>query len=400
MRRLQGESTDAALPDARLLDLPWGYDFFHAPELTAFYSVGLVSLLKDLAATLLITSMPAGKLILVRAAQDRLSLQVRTFDKISGIAVDRRRLAVATAGTQIWLLENEPALATAIAPAGRYDSCYVCRSSHVTGTIGSHEIAWADDGLWIVNTRFSCLCTLDAHYSFVPRWQPPFVSELLPEDRCHLNGLAVVDGKPRFVTCFSRTDSTSGWRRHSIGGGCLVDVIGSRVVADGLTMPHSPRVRDGQVLLLDSGTGRLVAIDPANGRVEPVAEFDAFLRGLALSGSLAFVALSKIRRLQTTLPLEGALADQEGRCGFRVIDVTSGRTVAFLEFIAGIDEIFDVQILHGARYPTVIGPATWTGTHSIAESYVLPGGRVIIMRDGGDQPSNRSDRRDPRVGRA
>ena len=66
--------------------------------------------------------------------------------------------------------------------------------------IHGHEMAWAGEELWIVNTLFSCLCTLRPEYSFVPRWKPPFISALAAEDRCHLNGLAVADGRPRYVT--------------------------------------------------------------------------------------------------------------------------------------------------------------------------------------------------------
>ena len=51
-----------------------------------------------------------------------------------------------------------------------------------------------------MNTLFSCLAGLDSRYSFVPRWRPPFISALAAEDRCHLNGLAMVDGDaPAFL---------------------------------------------------------------------------------------------------------------------------------------------------------------------------------------------------------
>ena len=91
---------------------------------------------------------------------------------------------------------HAPDIAPRVEPAGQHDACYLPRSCHVTGNIGVHELAWAGDELWVVNTRFSCLCTLDPDYSFVPRWRPPFVSALAAEDRCHLNGLAVADGGP------------------------------------------------------------------------------------------------------------------------------------------------------------------------------------------------------------
>lgn len=378
------------------LDLPWQYDFVRLPELTAFYSHSLVTLLDGLGVTLFVSSMPAGKLIVVHAVGNRLSLQVRSFEQITGIAVDRHHLAVATAGPQTWLLPNEPALAAVLAPDASYDACFVCRTAHFSGTISSHEIAWTDNGLLIANTRFSCLCSLDEHHSFVPRWQPPFVSELAPEDRCHLSGLALEGGTARYVTCFGATDSAAGWRRTVTGGGCLVDVPGVRIVADGLTMPHSPRLLGDKVFLLDSGTGRLVAADPASGRVTPVVEFGAFLRGLAFAGSLAFVGLSKMRRLRTSLALDCPLLQGDGRCGVWVIDVATARTVGFVEFVAGIDEIFDVQLLDGVRCPTVIGPATRAGSASIAGTYVLPGGRVIAAREE-DLPLAPHPARDTRV---
>ena len=82
----------------------------------------------------------------------------------------------------------------------RVDACFITRSSHYSGMINLHDIAWGNDGLWVVNSSFSCLCTLDPDYSFVPRWQPYFISELMPEDRCHLNGMAVENNMPRYVT--------------------------------------------------------------------------------------------------------------------------------------------------------------------------------------------------------
>lgn len=280
------------------------------------------------------------------AGGDSLSLQVVAFDRISGLAVERERMAVATVGTQVWFLANE---------AREGGARFECRSSLVTGEISAHEIAWGADGLWIVNTRYSCLCTPDSGRGVAPRWRPPFITELLPEDRCHLNGLAVVDGAPKYVTCFSRTDTASGWRRDP-GGGCLLDVPSSSVVLGDLTMPHSPRVHDARTFLLDSGTGRLLTVDPGSGGTQQVAKFDGFLRGLAFSGSLAFVGLSKTRHLKIGLPLVQALGESPGQCGVWVVDIDDGRNVGFLEILRGIDEVFDVQLVSGLPHPIVLGP--------------------------------------------
>jgi uncharacterized protein (TIGR03032 family) len=315
---------------------------------------GFVALLHQLGASLLATTYQANKLLAVRAAGGGLSTLVRTFDRPMGLAVDARRMALGTRN-QVWLLRNAPDIAPRVEPAGRHDACYVPRSCHVTGDIAVHELAWAGDELWLVNTRFSCLCTLDRDYSFVPRWRPPFVTALAAEDRCHLNGLAVSEGRPRYVTALGETDAPGGWRANKASGGCLIDVLSGEVVARGLCMPHSPRLHDGRLWVLESGTGRLLLVDAAAGRWETVAQFSGYARGLALFGRFAFIGLSKFRETSAFggLPLAGRAA--ELKCGVGVVDLGSGRPVGALEFQTAVEEIFDVQLLPGWRFPEVIG---------------------------------------------
>jgi len=269
---------------------------------------------------------------------------------------------------QVWVLRNAPDIAARVEPAGKHDACYLPRSCHVTGDIGVHELAWAGDELWVVNTRFSCLCTLDPDYSFVPRWRPPFVTALAAEDRCHLNGLAIVEGRPKYVTALGETNTKDGWRAHKPHGGCLVDVPRGEILLRGLSMPHSPRWHDGRLWLLESGTGQLVLVDPATGRRESVTELPGFARGLALVGPYAFVGLSKIR---PTSAMDGVpLADRRERlkCGVAVVDLRSGQTTAFLEFQSAVEEIFDVQLLPGLRFSEVIGFQQETIQHT----FVVP----------------------------
>ena len=115
--------------------------------------------------------------------------------------------------------------------------------------------------LWVVNTLFSCLCTLDGVHNFVPQWKPRFITAIRAEDRCHLNGLAVVDGRPRYLSALGETDTREGWRPGKATGGCLIDIASGEAVVRGLCMPHSPRVHDGQLMFLESGRGRLVRAD-------------------------------------------------------------------------------------------------------------------------------------------
>ena len=341
------------------------------PAPVAFHytqSDSFVALLHQLQASLLVSTYQANKLLVVRAAGTGLSTLVRTFERPMGLAVDRARMMIGSL-TQVWTLRNAPDIAPRIEPAGQHDACYLPRSCHVTGDIGVHDIAWAGDELWIVNTRFSCLCTLDPNYSFVPRWRPAFITALAAEDRCHLNGLAVGQSSdttkaqagpgtcptPRFVTALGETDTRDGWRPNKANGGCLIDVASGEIVARGLCMPHSPRLYDGRLWLLESGTGRLVLIDLASGRGEAVAELPGFTRGLALVGPYALIGLSKIRETSAMNGVPLAERREQLKCGIAVVDLRQGRLAAMLEFQTAVEEIFDVQLLTALRFPEVVG---------------------------------------------
>ena len=330
-------------------------------------------LLKQLGVSLLVTTYQANKLLVLREKAGGLSILVRTFERPMGVAVDGRRIALGTRD-QIWQFRNAPDLAAHVEPAGTHDGCFMPRASHVTGDIGVHEIAWAGqqaDELWLVNTRFSCLCTLHPDYSFVPRWRPPFISALAAEDRCHLNGLAVIDGQPRYVTALGRTDVRDGWRANKPRGGVVMSVPDGRVVADGLCMPHSPRWHGGALLVLDSGTGTLTRVDPATGERDIVAaDLPGFARGLGICGHYAFIGLSKIR---PTSAMDGVpLAERRAalKCGVVIVDLCTGKTIAFAEFQTAVEEVFDVQVLTGSRFPEVLG----FQKEAVQHTFVIPPG--------------------------
>ena len=318
-------------------------------------------LLRRLGVSLLVTTYQANKLLVLREHGGGVSILVRSFERPMGVAADATRIALGTRD-QVWQFRNAPDIAPRLEPAGRHDACYIPRASHVTGDIGVHEIAWgrapgeSGDELWLVNTRFSCLCTTHPDYSFVPRWRPPFVTALAAEDRCHLNGLAMVGGRPGYVTALGQTDTPGGWRAGKAGGGCVMSVPQGRVVADGLCMPHSPRWHEDALWVLESGTGTLERIDPATGARRVVtAGLAGFARGLGVHGPYAFIGLSKIRATSAMdgVPLARRRADLKS--GVTVVDLRSGRTVATLEFHSAVEEVFDVQVLGAQRFPEVLG---------------------------------------------
>jgi uncharacterized protein (TIGR03032 family) len=327
----------------------------HTREVRHEYTHSLPPLLSRLGVSLLVSTYQAGKVAIVGVADDELTLSYHNFERAMGLAVKPDALAVA-ARAQIWLLQGAHDLAARVEPTGQHDACFLTRSSHFTGEIQAHEMAWAGDELWLVNTAFSCLCTLDGRHSFVPRWRPPFISALAAEDRCHLNGLALADGAPRYVTALAETDSAQGWRPNKVHSGCLIDVASGQTVARGFAMPHSPRVHGGRVWMLNSGAGQLVLVDPARGRAETVTELPGYTRGLAMYDRFAFVGLSKIRETSTFGGMPIAERRPELKCGVGIVDLTTGRLTAHLEFKTGVEEIFDVQVLPGTRCPVLSGP--------------------------------------------
>jgi uncharacterized protein (TIGR03032 family) len=335
-----------------------------------FHSVSTASftqLLARLRSSLLVSTYQSGKLICARDREGLLNTHFRDFDKPMGLAVAPGRFALATR-TEVWDYRDMPAVAPKLEPAGRHDACFIPRNHHVTGDALMHELAFAGGELWAVATSFSCLATLDSDHSFVPRWTPPFITRLTSEDRCHLNGLAVKDDSVTYVTALGQTDEPGGWRRGKATGGCLIDVASSEIVCAGLSMPHSPRWHNGRLWLLESGCGALITVDLASGSTETVIELPGFTRGLALTGETAFVGLSQIRESSTfgDLPLTARL--QERVCGVWVVDLRRGQIAGFLRFEDLVQEIFDVALLPGVRFPEIAE----LGSTATSTSFVLP----------------------------
>ena len=311
-------------------------------------------LLRRLGVSLAVSTYQSGRLILVRAeTATTLNTHFRMFRSPMGIAVGNGRMTIGTE-TAVWDYRNVPAVTAHLEPAGKHDACFLPRKMHVTGDIRIHEIGYAAGELWIVNTRFSTLCTLDEASSFVPRWRPPFVTHLAAEDRCHLNGMAIVENRVRFVTALGITNTAGGWREKKASGGVLLDVDSGDVVLHGLSMPHSPRMYEGRFFFLESGKGTIATADLKTGRVETIAELPGFTRGLAFAGPFAFVGLSQVRESNIFggIPLTERVAERE--CGVWAVDLRSGKIAAFLRFEGDVREIFDVQVLHGIHYPELL----------------------------------------------
>jgi uncharacterized protein (TIGR03032 family) len=338
-----------------------------ASPLRSVHTSNLPAILDHLGISLLVSTYQAGKLVTLRADDGVLNTCFRNFLKPMGLAVDGPRLAVGTA-LAITEFHDNPVAASKLEPTGKHDACFFPRQSHCTGDVQVHEMAWVDDDLVFVNTRFSCLATRSGQYSFVPTWRPPFISALAPEDRCHLNGLAVRDGQVRYVTALGHSDHVGGWRAHKRDGGVLMDVTTNETLLRGLSMPHSPRWYRGRLWLLVSGAGTLGFVDPDTGRYQPIAACPGFTRGLDFCGPIAFVGLSQVRESAIFSGIPLTERAEERCCGVWVVNIETGQTLAWVKFEDAVQEVFGVAVLHGIRFPDVI-PDDRT---LLADSFVLP----------------------------
>lgn len=329
-----------------------------SPAFVATTSRQFPNWLADSGGSLAISTYQSGKVILVGTNRQsgRLSVFERTLERPMGMAFHDSRLVVAS---MIQITSFVDAARGTPGAAG-YDALFVPQSATYTADLDAHDVAFGADGrLVFVNTLFSCLATTSETHSFRPLWKPPFISRLAPEDRCHLNGLAMRDGEPAYVTCVAETDVTDGWREHRTSGGVVVDVASGEVVCRGLSMPHSPRLHEGRLWVLNSGAGEVGTVDLASGRFEPLAFCPGYLRGLDFVGPYALVGLSEPRENRTFagLPLQDRLAAAKvgPRCGVFVIDTRTGDVAHWLRLEGVINELYDLVALPGLARPMMIG---------------------------------------------
>lgn len=327
------------------------------PTLEISTSRQMLSWLAEQRLSIALTTYQIGKLYFIGLKPDNgLSVFERSFNRCMGLCATSNGLYMSSL-YQVWRFENvfEPGQ-----QQDGFDRLYVPQMGYTTGDLDIHDMAVDRDGrLVFVNTLFGCLATLSETHSFKPLWQPPFISKLAAEDRCHLNGLAMKDGQPAYVTAVSQSDVADGWREHRMSGGIVIDVTSNDIVCTGLSMPHSPRWYNDKLWLLNSGTGDFGYVDLATGRFESVCFCPGYMRGLSFHGHFALVGLSKPRHNKTFsgLALDDHLKSRnaEARCGVQIIDLRTGDIVHWLRMEGVVNELYDVITLPQIRRPMALG---------------------------------------------
>lgn len=323
-------------------------------------SGGFVNFLNSANIAVAATSYQSGRLYLLgRNPRGGLMVNEQFFRKAMGLHVHDSTMYLATLGH---ILRMENVLRSDQVMDDIFTQCYLPRTAYLTGHVDAHDLGLTAEGQIIfVNTRYNCLATVSKQHAFKPVWKPNFISKLVDEDRCHLNGLAMEDGRPAYVTAVCRSDTIDGWRDRRANGGIVVDVTTNDIICEGLSMPHSPRVYDGKIWILNSGTGELGFVDRKKKSFQPIAFCPGFVRGLAFHDHYALVGLSRPRYERFEgLALDERLrqSDSEPWTGIQVIDVETGDCRHWFRIDGPVTELYDTAVLPGVLCPKSLGMAT------------------------------------------
>lgn len=328
-------------------------------QFTCSYNQHLRDILSDLYCTLAISTYQAGKVALFGINEQGKVVQLlRTFKKPMGIAVSGNRMALACLN-EVILFSNHPEAAVDYPPQPyTYDAMFLPKTIYRTGPVDLHDLSLGTDGIYALNTAYSCIVRIDGFHSFDPYWTPWFISGHAPEDRCHLNGMALQNGKPKYVTAFNTGNSPKSWKQSLTTSGVIIDVEKNEVIANNLAMPHSPRLfynDSNKLYFLQSADGEVCALDLSSGKTETILRVNAFVRGLAKYADYLFIGMSKLRKSSTTF---SKLVDKDfdDTCGVVVVHEPTGKKVTEIIYNNTVEEIFDVQIIPNCLRPNILSP--------------------------------------------
>lgn len=325
-----------------------------APPFSYTFSHNVPELLKSLNISLAISTYQTGKVVIFSPKDDSSLVQLpRNFERPMGMAVRNNNIAIALKD-QVIIAANAPGMAPNYpANPNTYDSLFIPRASFYTGVLDIHDLAWTNKGLITVNTSFSCLSSVSYQFSFEPIWKPKFITELYPEDRCHLNGIAVDNGTPRFVTALGAGNSKLSWKENMLKGGVLIDIESNEIILSELPVPHSPRCYEDGTYALLSAEGKVVKINPESGTYDEITQINGFLRGMDRIGDYLFVASSKLRE-SSSLFKDAPIAQSKTFCGISIIYIPTGNQVGFIQYQNTVDELFEVKVLPNTIRPNLL----------------------------------------------
>ncbi|MBK7506028.1 MAG: TIGR03032 family protein [Bacteroidetes bacterium] len=325
-----------------------------AAPFSCTYTPSFAELLLQLNCSLAVSTYQAGKLIILSPKNsDQLIQLPRTFPRVMGIALEGDEMAVATKDEVIYMRNSEPLAWHYPKSPGVYDAMFVPRATYYTSHLDIHDLEFGNGEIFGVNTSFSTIVKIDKNYNFTPIWKPPFITELASEDRCHLNGMAMKDGKPKYATAFNKGNTAHSWKETLGEKGVLIDIDTNEIIVEGLEMPHSPRLFGDDLLVLQSRNGAISKVDTKTGQLTDIRRLNYFVRGMDKVGDYLFVGFSRIRK-NSSIFGKLDIGDHSPNAGVAIIHLPTGAQVAELKYLSSVEEIYDLKIIKGFKRPNVL----------------------------------------------
>ncbi len=310
---------------------------------------GIAAILFEANCSLLLSTMNNERLVVIGALnEDQLIQKQYYLSSPNGIAISEDQMAIACKG-EVRIYQQAPA-GHGEGEKRKASRAWYPKLSYHTGDLDIHDLHFGKEGLWAVNTAYSCLCTIGGPYSFTPRWQPHFIDRLARQDRCHLNGLVMQEGSPLYVSALGRGNTAKSWRTDQMKEGILLHVPSNEIILSDLFFPHSPQIHDGELFMLLSGSGELAKVDVQRGDYEVVTQIGGFVRGMAKCGDYLFVAFSQHRKISSSVGKISA-STRSNRAGVVLIHLPSGKIVGETDptILANISDIYDIKLLAGSE---------------------------------------------------
>ncbi|MBU2921998.1 TIGR03032 family protein [Winogradskyella psychrotolerans] len=325
-------------------------------------------LLYKLQCSIVLSTFQAGKIVTLSPInEDRITQLARNFNRPMGITFtdNYEKLAIACENEVIQLKNSEILAKNYPKKPNTYSNMYFPMSTNYTGKLDLHDLSYGTDNeLYAINTLFSCISTFDNDYNFKSYWKPDFITELKPEDRCHLNGMAMKDGKPKYVTAFNTGNTAKSWQKDLTKTGVLIDVDTNEIILSGLGMPHTPRFINGKLYLLLSATGQLVEVDIENKSYTEVINLNGFVRGMSFYKDYIFIGLSKLRQNSSSFA-HLDVAKFSNYAGVAIVHLPTKSYQGLLKYKTSVDEIYDLEILPDFLRPNILNNFTETHRQAI-----------------------------------
>ena len=286
----------------------------------------------------------------------------------SGIAVDRRRNVVHVASTrnpnQIYDLVpvNDTLPRFDVRHRRMRPTLMPARARMFPGSLYMHDLAFVGNQLHANAVGHNAVVRIGEsgfEYAWWPRCVERANGVLVEQNHLQLNSIAA--GRSLRSSYFSAsTDRVSrlrpGHAKFPVDRrGVVFSGATREPIAFGLTRPHSARLRNGTVWLLNSGYGEYGYIE--DGAFRTVATLPGWTRGLCVHRHVAFAGTSRVlprfRQYAPGLKVDRAV------CGVQAIDADSGRPLGSITWPGG-NQIFAVDWLPRSvaeRLPFEMGEA-------------------------------------------